>query len=368
MSAINGYRYAATLFDSENRSLGQLPIEVDWTPARERLCLEALRTAPGGCNSLPPTDRVVIRPLWHDTIGEPYVQCVQGRVPTNDGEVVLDFSTEYFRPAAQRVAAQFVQRGALAQGDQFRYVVCAFRSPPDDPSHAPGTDFQVEEIPAVLPLRSTAYSEFEARAVEHGIGRPEDVPAFVPQCVLEEIEDATRRAGAMETGGVLLGDLHRDVNRSDRVFVVIAAQIPASFTQAAATKLTFTAETWSAVESAIRLRNKNEILVGWWHSHPVRYWCRDCPPERRSVCPLQSRESFFSSDDSTVHRTVFSRAYTLALVASHHEEGIEFASFGWRDGAITPRGFHVLDASRPLRALENKSRMEGTPHGTACGK
>jgi len=368
MSAINGYRYAATLFDSENRSLGQSPIEVDWTPARERLCLEALRKAPTGCTTLPPTDRVVIQPHWHDTVGEPYIKSVQGRVSTNAGETVADFPTDYFKPAVQRVATQLVERGTLAHGDRYRYVVCAFRSPLDGSYPALEAGFQVEEIPAPLPLKSTAYSDFEARGSEYAAGEPDDLPVFIPQSVFDEIEELTRQAAAMETGGVLLGDLHRDVDRPDRLFIAVAVQIPASFTQAAATKLTFTAETWSAVEAAMRLRNRSELLVGWWHSHPVRFWCKDCPPERRRVCPLQMREAFFSSDDSTVHRTVFSRAYTLALVASHREEGVEFASFGWREGVIAPRGFHVLDATRSLRTFENNVLMEEAPHGTACSK
>jgi hypothetical protein len=130
----------------------------------------------------------------------------------------------------------------------------------------------------------------------------------------------------------------------------VTAQVPATNTNAESMRLEFTPETWTAAETTIRLRNRGEQTLGWDHTHPQRYWCRDCPEERRSACPLQTRGVFFSAADVAVHRAVFSPAYSLGLLAHHTERGVEFALFGWRLGMIENLGFYVLSASGSLVA------------------
>ena len=168
----------------------------------------------------------------------------------------------------------------------------------------------------------------------------QDVAVFVQEFILDEIRGLMARAGAVETGGVLIGHLHRDDERND-VFLEIAAQIPARFTQQELTSLTFTPETWSDVDAAVALRGRDEIHVGWWHSHPAREWCKNCPAENRAVCKRSGE--FFSSDDAALHRTIFPRAYSVGLVVSDsYASGLTFPMFGWKNGQIATRGFHVL--------------------------
>ena len=78
-------------------------------------------------------------------------------------------------------------------------------------------------------------------------------------------------------------------------------------------------------------------MVGWWHSHPVLEWCKDCAPEKRAQCALA--QGFLSEDDRLLHRTVFPRAYSVALVVNDLESGPTFSLFGWSRGLIAAREF-----------------------------
>jgi hypothetical protein len=169
------------------------------------------------------------------------------------------------------------------------------------------------------------------------------MPVFIPRRILDEAATLTMQTEHHETGGILIGHLHRDTGLPE-IFAEATAQIPAEHTHSSATKLTFTAESWSAATAAIYLRNRSEIFLGYWHSHPVKDWCasRECSLEKQKHCRLV--KDFFSEDDCAVMRAAFPRAYSLGLVANNTAtDGVTFSLFGWREGGIHPRGFHVLE-------------------------
>ncbi len=92
-------------------------------------------------------------------------------------------------------------------------------------------------------------------------------------------------------------------------------------------------------------------MLGWWHSHPVREWCKECPVERQQVCKMSG--DFFSAHDHALHRTVFPSAYSIAIVANDVATGdVTFSAFGWRDGLLEARGFHVI--ATPARTASTK--------------
>src|SRR5437016_5744148 len=104
----------------------------------------------------------------------------------------------------------------------------------------------VESVAGALTVRESVLGEFEQVSALQGEADPEVLPAFVPQHVLDEAVDLTRKAIQVETGGILIGHLHWDP-RVPEVFAVVTAQIPATNAIAELTKLTFTPETWTAV-------------------------------------------------------------------------------------------------------------------------
>ena len=194
----------------------------------------------------------------------------------------------------------------------------------------------------VLPVEQSCLQNFQAVAVAAGSdeGGEQDLPVFLPQRALKEASALAQAAGAQETGGVLIGHLLHDPTVPES-FVEVTAQVPAQHTEASSTKLTFTAQTWTQVRSILELRRKNELLCGWWHSHPVKEYCSKCPLEAQKQCKLAA--GFLSEDDRALHRAVFSRAYSLALVVnvvSFSEPTVSL--FGWRNGLLESRSYQVI--------------------------
>jgi proteasome lid subunit RPN8/RPN11 len=176
--------------------------------------------------------------------------------------------------------------------------------------------------------------------------------------VLCEIGDLAREAGESEMGGLLVGHVRRDV-RDDDLFIEVTAQLPARCTGASATRLTFTSDTWAALGDALTQRHFGEIALGWFHSHPVHAWCAKCKPERREVCSL--RAGFLSAEDRLLHRAMFPRAYSLALLVNQlTPDASSFVLFGWRRGLLAARGYHRVNA--PSLVLSPSGITTGEPH------
>ncbi len=199
----------------------------------------------------------------------------------------------------------------------------------------------IESIVEPLAVKSAVISDYLHRSTATGDHRNTRMPVFLPQSVLTEMEQLTRAAGDVETGGVLIGHVCHD-HCVPELFLAISAQISAAHARQAPTSLELTPETWSAVEAARTLRGLEEMQLGWWHYHPSHTWCRECPPEKRRSCPLQT--DFFSEQDIAVHRTCFPRALSVAVVITDRDpEGLSSVMYGWQDGVVRRRGFYVLD-------------------------
>jgi hypothetical protein len=326
-------------------ALGQVPVVVDWEPVEESLRFGVLRR--GLCSAVEQANGMVsIQPVWHPKLGEPYLEGFQATWAGHNGhQLTLNFSTAYFQGMVPQATKTLVERGRLKEGDAVLYLVCAFRRPaqPQLPTPPEPARFAIEEILPEIPIVAKNMDDLLRGSVPYGQLLEADMPVFVPQTVLQEAVQRTREAGAVETGGILIGRLYRDSGLPE-IFAEVTAQIPARYTQQALTSLTFTAQTWADVEAAITLRHGEEIYLGWWHSHPARQWCSKCPEENRKMCKLSGE--FFSGHDAALHRTVFPRAYSVALVISDSfATGMTWPMFGWRDGVVAQRGFYITDST-----------------------
>lgn len=335
------YAYAVQVIREDGSAAGQVPIDMDWEPAREWLRILALRQghAPAEAFTLDST----IEPLWHAERGEPYLAGFRARAAANgSAELCHDFTSAYFGRPCRSASTRLVAEGTLKEGERFRCLPVAF--PRDDEPAGAAPALRLNARPAVpaVPVQLGRLGELLGRSVAHGsAGDGDDIPAFVPRTVLEETGALARAAEAKETGGILVGHLHRDPDVGG-LFSHVTAQIPATHAEADRAKLSFTAQVWTDVRAALALRGRGEIMLGWWHSHPVREWCKDCPEESRSRCALTA--DFFSDHDRALHRTVFPRAYSLGLVVNDVAvDAPTFSLFGWRSGLIETRGFHVVE-------------------------
>ncbi len=340
-----GYQYVIEFLAEDGRALGRRVVTPDWGPAlawtrfegiREGRLPPVLATVPGG-----------VEPVWDGRTGEPYVAAFRVAIPAGGaGEVSREIPKAYLRSLVQQASAGLVAEGVLQAGEVFRYVLSAYpASPAGSPAEPEVEGFQVEEVTQPLPLDDAPLPAFLAGAGTVTDGESGGLPVFLPQRVLDEAMALARAAGDVETGGVLVGKLHRDCAPSDggvpEIFVEITAQIPAPHTRSQANKLTFTADTWAAVHAALALRRLDELMLGWWHLHPDFCRLRGCPPERRARCTAAS--PFFSAEDVHLHATCFPSAYQIALLISDSTAtGLTWSAFGWRQGMVSARPVHVL--------------------------
>ncbi|MCZ7638811.1 MAG: Mov34/MPN/PAD-1 family protein [Verrucomicrobia bacterium] len=332
------HRFLLLLQQPEGPVLGQLPLAPNWEPAVEWAAFAALRA---GGRETPPHGRVV--PVADPRLGLPYLSGFRVELDGADpAPPPCEFPVTYFARDARRGSAALVEAKKLRVGDTFSYRLIAVEQPEESSAQPAALAFEVGEETRPLAVTNAPLPPLFAATVPMGeTDGSSAYPVFLPQAVLTEAQTLVEAAGAREVGGILLGHLQRDPALPD-IGAVVTAQIPARHAVGEAEKLTFTPETWAAVEAAIRLRRSREIILGWWHSHPARFWCQDkaCPPATRRACSLQ--RGFFSSDDLSLHESVFAKAFHLALVVTFADEGCHHALYGWNQGVVQRRGFRLL--------------------------
>lgn len=350
------WRYAVQIFREDGSPVVQVPVTIDWDPVQEWLRFTALRR--GAAPALALGLECRIEPVWDPVRREPYLAGVRARqLDDRKARLTVEIPDDYFHSAAHAAVARLVEEGRAEAGTPTRYLAVAFAEDVETPP--PGRSerrFKARPSPPALVLGDGSQEAFMARATAT-LGSPaetaDDIPVFLPEEVLLETSALARAVEARETGGVLIGRLHRD-DLLGGLFLEVTAQVPARHVDASLLHLTFTSETWTGIRSAIDLRRQGEIMVGYWHSHPVREWCKACPEERQRNCSL--RADFYSGEDRHLHRTIFPRGYSIALVVN--DIGFAdptFSMFGWRDGLIAARGFHMTSASpAPQGALRDR--------------
>jgi hypothetical protein len=352
MSKAPTFRFLILVYAADGTFLGQCPVVPDVHPIAEQAQFQALRLAWTVLTDVPAR----IDPIWDEKSREPLIQGLRVFVRTTRGaEVAAEAPVSFFGPQAREVASELIRLGLLKDGDTFQYRVKAFAC--SEEAEEPATVAPQWSVTAVA--RSPICGERSLAAFMAASDRSgppdefDDFPVFISAAVLDLAETLMEQAGENETGGVLIGHLWRDT-QSPELFAEIAALIPAQHSAATSTKLTFTAETWQAARDAMRLRNRNEMFLGWHHTHPARYWCK-CDAEKQKTCPLG--EQFFSSADLDVARAVFARPYHTMLVTGDLPTPNlgwqrESALFGWRDTTVQRRGFYVLSRSPDPESVE----------------
>lgn len=93
----------------------------------------------------------------------------------------------------------------------------------------------------------------------------DDVKVYIKQDVYKALEKYALADVEHERGTILLGDYCEDLGKTH---VVISAYIEAKYTDASASTLTFTHETWDYVNKQHDSEFPNTRIVGWQHTHP----------------------------------------------------------------------------------------------------
>ena len=332
------YHFALALFRQDATCVGTVPATHDWTLAQEWTRFHYQRR---GELPLDANGNASVVPLWDRKLGEPYCRGYRVEIARPGGRPVnADFPVTHFADVAKAAASLFVERKQLREGERYSYLLVAYPAAEEAP--LPG-GLGVTNASPGMPVRNASLEALRTRGEPAGVQDGDDMPVFVSRQVLREAEERTAVERGTETGGILIGMLWRD-RTAGEIFAEVTAQIPAEHTQGTQVKLTFTPQTWAAADAALRLRGRGECYLGYWHSHPVREWCkaRECTLAKQKFCPLA--KDFFSADDEAVMRAAFPRAYSIAIVANDTAfSPLTFSMFGNREGSFQPRGYCVLE-------------------------
>ena len=319
--------------DASGGVLHRRTLSPDWEPAVQWAQLAGVCTHGANAGAVP---EARVEPVWH-AAGAPVVAGIRVRMTSDDLAWFEDCPADaYFGDTKRAVVAELLAAGSLQPDDTVRLVTTAYAV--DVAAITPAAVFHIEERAPHWSPRDRGFDTLVAQSVPCGEHDATDLQVVVPDHVLEEMVALTQAAGECETGGVLIGHLCVD-SKPRAIGVEVTAQIPARHTVGDATKLTFTSETWTDVRAAVRLRGRDELLLGSWHSHPAHAWCKACPLERQRECQLAA--GFMSADDRALHRAMFPAAFSQAVVVTRSVLGTHASWFGWRRGTIQPRGFRL---------------------------
>lgn len=333
------HRYVIDVLGESGDAIGRITAQPDWRPALAWVQLEGIRQ--GRLDPVATPAAGSVEPVW-DAAGRPRVAAFRVTV----GGVARELPRAYVRGLVERAQETLVRWDVLRPGMTFRWEVVAVEAAEPEVRRPCVPDLETVDVARPLPLVPGSLATFRAGGAAAGGAEPSGaIPVFVARDVLGAVLAAAAEARDVETGGVLVGRLRRDT-ASPELFVEVTAQLPAPHTRATATALTFTGDTWAALDAALAARGSDEILVGWWHAHLD--WCRlrGCPLERRRGC--DASRPFFSREDLHFQAACFGAPWHLGLLASDAAitGGLTTTLFGWWQGMVVPRGFHVLDTTK----------------------
>lgn len=179
-------------------------------------------------------------------------------------------------------------------------------------------DFDIEiqdshdenEAHVQLPMNFLAFGEIE----------PDDVKVYIKQDVYRALEKNALVDVEHERGTILLGDYCEDLGK---VHVIISNYIEARYTDASASTLTFTHETWNYVYKEQGAKYPDKKIVGWQHTHP-------------------SYGIFLSNYDLFIQENFFNLPFQVAYVIDPIQKIRGF--FQWKNGKIEKlKGYYIYD-------------------------
>ena len=201
---VTAYKLELELLTADGRRLRRLAIEPDWEPVFESICFDAVRRGLFPPVLMPYRSRV--EPIWHGTLGAPYVRAFRALVMTAHGLTTAEVPVDYLSPLTRAATAQIVAAGEVEAGTSILFLACAYAfaaAPPDD-------RFAAEAIEEDLDLRYASLRQWSECGRRAGRGRDGEMPVFLDQSVLDDAIELARAAATVEVGGVLVGQLCRD--------------------------------------------------------------------------------------------------------------------------------------------------------------
>lgn len=180
-----------------------------------------------------------------------------------------------------------------------------------------------------LPLNFLTFGEIEN----------DDVKVYIKQDVYKKLEEFASSDTSKELGSVILGDFCEELGKKT---VIISDYIEAKYTDASASTLTFTHETWDYIHKEHEKSYSDKKIIGWQHTHP-------------------NYGIFLSNYDLFIQENFFNLPFQVAYVIDPIQNSRGF--FQWKNGKIEKlKGFYIYDeVGVPIKLESKKSDKNSKP-------
>lgn len=188
-------------------------------------------------------------------------------------------------------------------------------------------DENVDEAPSVqLPMNFLTFGEIEN----------DDVKVYIKQDVYKALEKLAASDTSKELGSIILGEYCQEHGKTH---VIISQYIEAKYTDASASTLTFTHETWDYVHTEHERRYPDKKIIGWQHTHP-------------------NYGIFLSNYDMFIQENFFNLPFQVAYVIDPIQNLRGF--FQWKNGRIEKlKGYYIYDdVGKPIKIEQTKVKKE----------
>lgn len=168
-----------------------------------------------------------------------------------------------------------------------------------------------QDNPDVAPAQDESAIDVTLRDVPHEDGATGQAAVHIrlDASVHQQMQDYADTDTSLELGGILIGT----VEESATSVVTVEAMIPARYTEAVQSSITFTHRTWQDIYEVKDRAYPDKKIIGWYHTHP-------------------GFGIFLSNYDMHIHRNFFTLPWQVAYVVDPLASTEGF--FRWEGGNI----------------------------------
>lgn len=179
-----------------------------------------------------------------------------------------------------------------------------------------------------LPMNFLTFGEIES----------DDVKIYIKQDVYKALEKLSASDTSTELGSIIIGDYSQDLGKTS---VIISNYVEAKYTDASASTLTFTHETWEYVHTQHEKLYPDKKIIGWQHTHP-------------------NYGIFLSNYDLFIQENFFNLPFQVAYVIDPIQKIRGF--FQWKNGKIEKiKGYYVYDdIGKPIKIEQSSVKPESS--------
>ena len=170
----------------------------------------------------------------------------------------------------------------------------------------------------------------------------DDVKIYIHQSVVSALEEYARSDTKNELGSILLGAYSTALGQTA---VMVSEYIEAKYTDASASTLTFTHETWDYIHKEQAEKHPESRIVGWQHTHP-------------------GYGIFLSNYDMFIQENFFNLPFQIAYVIDPVQNIRGF--FCWKNGHVEKlKGYYIFDEPGKIIVPPTEGRDEPAAEKTS---